>query len=441
MHSNSQSAKDISQIDTALARTERAGLLLTLNVRTALVLLIMAFIGGTQGIVVGYFGVAVASVFLISGLVYRWLVVRERDRDWMRYGFVTLDAAMLAFIAAIIPLSLHGDVPQIFVFRVYGVKVFFFLLATSALSLSPRLVLWSGFASVAAIWGVWGWIVSGMETWVRWSAITEDRSAEKYIEIVLDPNFIGLAERGTDTVVIMLTAIVIAAAVQRARRMLRNQIESERARTEVAEVFGRFVPEEVVETLSTSAGSLPPESREATVLFLDIAGFTKFAEAASPVRIVSVLDAFFDAVSSVVSKHRGVMISLIGDAAMVSFNAPLENKDHPTCAIQAARELLHLARNQTFEGETLKIRIGIASGVVAAGTVGGRGRRSYTLYGDTVNLAQRLEAHNKETATQLLVDESTWQAAGEPDALVNAGSCPVRGREAPTTLYRLRDAI
>ena len=424
--------------NATLARTERAGLLLTLNIRTALVLFLMAFIGGTQGFAVGHFGVAVCSVFLISGLVYRWLVVRERDRDWMRYGFVALDAAMLAMVAAAVPLSLHGDVPQIFVFRVYGVKIFFFLVATSALSLSPRLVLWTGLASVAAIWGAWGWIVTGMETWVSWADITEERTAEKYIEIVLDPNHIALADRVLDSVVIILTAIVIAAAVQRARQMLRRQIQSERARAEVAEVFGRFVPEEVVERLSASSGSLPPVSREATVLFLDIEGFTRFSEQASPDRIVAVLDAFFDAVSKVVGKHRGVVISLIGDAAMVAFNAPLDNPDHAASAIAASCDLLDLVEHDRFEGQQFEIRIGIATGTVAAGTIGGKGRRSYTLYGDTVNLAQRLEAHNKETGTQLLLDESTWRAADCPDDMIAAGTCPVRGRDAAATLYCLR---
>ena len=430
-----------TKVETALADAERAGLLLTLNLRTALVLIIMAFIGGTQGFAVGYFGVAICLIFLFSGLIYRWLVVRNRDRDWMRYGFVGLDAALLAIVATAVPLSLHGEVPQIFVFRVYGVKVFFFLLATSALSLSPKLVLWTGFASVAAIWGAWGWIVSGMETWVRWSAIADERTAEKYIEIVLDPNHIALADRVLDSVVIILTAVVIAAAVQRARLMLRRQVQSERARAEVAEVFGRFVPEEVVDTLSASSGSLPPVSREATVLFLDIEGFTRFAEQASPERIVSVLDAFFDAVSGVVARHRGVMISLIGDAAMVSFNAPLDNADHADCGIRAASDLLELVGRETFEGQKLGIRIGIATGTVAAGTVGGRGRRSYTLYGDTVNLAQRLEAHNKEIGTRMLVDESTWRTADCPQTLERAGRCAVRGREAGTEVYRLRSGF
>ncbi|MGD1924404.1 MAG: adenylate/guanylate cyclase domain-containing protein [Paracoccaceae bacterium] len=423
-----------ADIDNALAETERAGLLLTLNVRTVLVLLIMLFIGGTQGLDTGYFGVAVCSVFLISGLIYRSLVQRKRDSDWMRYGFVALDVAMLAMVAAIVPLSIHGDVPQIFVFRTYGINVFFFVLATSALSLSPRLVLWTGFATAASIWAAWGWIIADMDRRVTWSDIVDDRTAEKYIEIVLDPDHIGLADRFVETLLIAVTA----AAVQRARTMLRRQISSERSRAEVAEVFGRFVPQEVVDRLSTSSGQLPSISREATVLFVDIEGFTRFAETADPQKIVETLDAYFATVSDVMTRHNGVVISLIGDAARVAFNAPLENDAHAKSAIDAARDLLDRIRTETFAGQHFDIRIGIATGTVAAGTVGGKGRRSYTLYGDTVNLAQRLEAYNKEIGTPLLVDESTWRAAGAPQSLEPSGECPVRGREAGASIYRLK---
>ena len=217
--------------------------------------------------------------------------------------------------------------------------------------------------------------------------------------------------------------------------MLRKQIASERERAEINEVFGRFVPQEVAETLGRSGGTLPPAHRMASVMFVDIQGFTTLSEGMEPQEITAMLDSFFDDVGRIASEHRGVCISLIGDAALVSFNAPLDNPDHAGCAIKAAHALRkHVARHR-FEGHSLSIRIGIATGKVAAGTVGGRGRRSYTLYGDTVNLAQRLEALNKEMDTGLLVDQATAQAAGMPGGLVEAGQAAVRGRMTSTRLF------
>ncbi len=440
MDGDTESREAQSGIDAALIETERAGLRLVLTVRSVVVATLMLFIAGTQGLETGWFGALVASAFLITGLIYRALVVRRRDELWMRFAFVALDFAMLAVIAVTVPLSIHGDVPQIFVFRVYGAGVFYFLLATSALSLSPKLVLWTGAMAIGALWSAWGWIVLQMDRVVTWSAISDERTAEKYIEIVLDPDHVALANRVVETLLLAATAIVTAAAVSRARRMLRDQITAERARGRVAEVFGRFVPREVAETLSQSDGALAAESRVATVLFVDIEGFTSFAEQAEPARIVAVLDAFFDAVSETVTRHRGVPISLIGDAALAAFNAPLENSDHAASAVEAAYDLIAKVARTRFEGEQLTIRIGIATGLVAAGTVGGRARRAYTLYGDTVNLAQRLEAMNKDTGTTLLISRDTWDAAGRPGAFTPIDEVEIRGRAASVAVFAAQSA-
>lgn len=139
MANRSAPADVATAADRVLAETERSGLLITLTVRSALISVLMLFIGVMQGLTTGWFGMSVVAAFLGTGLVYLWLVRARRDREWMRYAFVSLDLAMLSVVATQVPLSIHGDVPQIFVFRVYGVKIYFFLLATSALS--PRLVL------------------------------------------------------------------------------------------------------------------------------------------------------------------------------------------------------------------------------------------------------------------------------------------------------------
>jgi class 3 adenylate cyclase len=422
-------------VETALLASERAGLRAVLSIRSVLLVALILFNLATQGIAQGAFGAAVTAGFLVIGLAYRWLVVRGRDRIWMRYAFVTLDCALLAVVAVTVPLSTHGEVPQIFVFRVFGVGIFFFILATSALSLSPRLVLWTGAASVISIWGAWGWIVSGMKRRVDWYDLEEERTAERYIEIALDPDMIGAPNRVVETLLLLACAAVTAVAVQRARRLLREQMAAERARGRVTEVFGRFVPAEVAERLGESGGTLPPAACEATVLFVDVEGFTRFAETAAPAHIVAVLDAFFDRVAAAVGSRSGVVISFVGDAAMASFNAPLDNPAHAASAIAAARDILVAAAEERFEGERLAIRIGMATGPVAAGTVGGRGRQAYTLYGDTVNLAQRLEALNKETGTRLLVAETTWRAAGAPEGFFEVQRAAVRGRAAAVGAY------
>ena len=100
---------------------------------------------------------------------------------------------------------------------------------------------------------------------------------------------------------------------------------------------------------------------------------------------------FFSAAAGVVDQHGGVVVNYVGDALIAAFNAPLPVEDYPVRAISAARALLSLASARDFKGHRLRLRIGVATGSVAAGTVGGAELQTYTLYFDTVNLAQRLE--------------------------------------------------
>jgi class 3 adenylate cyclase len=124
---------------------------------------------------------------------------------------------------------------------------------------------------------------------------------------------------------------------------------------------------------------------------------------------------------------------------IASFNAPLPVDGHPSRAVAAARDLLSLVSARAFEGHRLRLRIGVATGPVAAGTVGGGGRQTYTLYGDTVNLAQRLERLNKERDTECLICGTTFAGARSHCAdATPVGAVRVRGREAAVEAFALR---
>ena len=107
-----------------------------------------------------------------------------------------------------------------------------------------------------------------------------------------------------------------------------------------------------------------------------------------------------------------MVVNYVGDALIAAFNAPLPIEDYSARAVNTARDLLSLVSGRDFEGPRLRLRIGVATGSVAAGTVGGAERQTYTLYGDTVNLAQRLEQMNKELGTNCLICGTTLKSAG-----------------------------
>jgi len=129
-------------------------------------------------------------------------------------------------------------------------------------------------------------------------------------------------------------------------------------------------------------------------------------------------------------------VNHVGDALIAAFNAPLPAQDHAARAVAAARALQTLVSNREFDEHRLHLRIGVATGPVAAGTVGGPTRQTYTVYGDTVNLAQRLERLNKELGTRSLISGATFEGARATCAdAVAVGSVQVRGRDGTVEVF------
>ena len=194
------------------------------------------------------------------------------------------------------------------------------------------------------------------------------------------------------------------------------------------------MPETVAHELLSAGGRIEPIEVRATVLFCDLVGFTSLTETLGPTGIVEVLNDWFSRMTEVLERRGGTVIQFQGDAILATFNVPVADPEHARQAVRAAREMRATTRTQTAGGRTLECRIGIATGEVTAGAVGASGRLSYTVYGDAVNLAARLEALNRERGTAVLLCGET--AAGAEDLpLEPAGTTTVRGQSVPTRLF------
>jgi adenylate cyclase len=425
------------EVEADLAAAERAGLRLALIGRT-LALLPIAGWYAWFGVPVGnYAGLAAVSAFMLLGFVHFFLLVSGRERAWHRYAFLALDAFALGVLVIVTPLSQGADdIPKILVFRAYGVYYLFLMLAVAALSLSPRLVMFAGATVVAMLWAVFGWIVSGMARTVTWGDLPPGADRDTFVRTLLDPDFIGLGNRVEESAVILATAALLAVAVHRARNVVRARARAERQRRRIQDVFGQYVPTEVAATILANQAALTPQTRVASILFSDIEGFTRLSERRPPAEMIQLLNEFFDAATEVIGSHRGVVVSFVGDAVVAAFNAPLDLSDHAAEATRAGQSLLALVAHRNFGGEALQIRVGIATGPVASGSVGGTRRQTWTVYGDTVNLAQRLEALNKELDTRLLVSEETARQA-KGIAFREVGTTAVRGRDQPERVFTI----
>jgi len=208
--------------------------------------------------------------------------------------------------------------------------------------------------------------------------------------------------------------------------------------TRALAAFQRYVPVELVRTLISQGMESKPELRTGTIVFVDIEGFTALAESTPPATLVTLLNEYFSAVSTPIEMMGGVITQFQGDAILAVFNIPTEDPDHATHAVRAACEIQRILHSQTFSNDTvMKARIGINTGDVVAGCVGSRNRVNYTVHGDAVNVAARLEALNKETGTRILLSQATAERLDRDIEVRHVDHIAVRGHRRPVSVYEV----
>jgi class 3 adenylate cyclase len=225
-----------------------------------------------------------------------------------------------------------------------------------------------------------------------------------------------------------------------ANQAFNNMIKGLRERELIRDTLGRFVPEKVASSLLTGGGEIEVQHTDATILFCDIESFTALTESLGPVKIVAVLNAYFSAMVDILERYEGVVTQFQGDAILATFNVPMTNRDHAVNAIRAAQDMLSSVEALRFDGEKLNIRIGINTGSVVAGAIGAKGRLNYTVHGDAVNLAARIEEMNKTYGTRLLISDRT--AVLLPQITFRTvGETTARGQSQSITLHTLDNRI
>jgi len=229
-----------------------------------------------------------------------------------------------------------------------------------------------------------------------------------------------------------------------AARSFNRMVEGLRERSLIRRTLGRFVSKEVARRLLKAGGRLEPVEAEATVLFCDLEGFTPLTESLGPVGVVAFLNAYFEVMVGIVERHGGLMTQYQGDAILAVFNVPVELAEHAAAALRAGTEMVRATEEQQFAGLSVRNRVGISTGPLVAGSIGAHGRLAYTVHGNVVNLASRLEVLNKDYGTRILVAGETARRCKDI-ALRKVAEVAVRGYSEPVSLFTLpedgRDAM
>jgi class 3 adenylate cyclase len=184
----------------------------------------------------------------------------------------------------------------------------------------------------------------------------------------------------------------------------------------------------------TQLAPSPVVEAKATVLFCDIEGFTALTDKLGARRVFELLNAYFDVVAGLIDEHHGVVTQFQGDAVLAVFNLPRRDPEHAAHAVRAALAIVAATQSQRFAGVSVRCRVGLCTGHVIAGAVGSRGRLSYTVHGNPVNRAARLEKLNEKYGTRILFCAKTAERCpGIP--LRRVEDAVVRGFEEPVSLY------
>jgi adenylate cyclase len=241
------------------------------------------------------------------------------------------------------------------------------------------------------------------------------------------------------SMIVLIGGVLAGAVGVQVRRQFEASILAATARDRITNLFGQHVSPQVVERLMAEGTSSASDIRTVAVMFVDFRSFTAGARSRSPQDVVDRLDGAFAVLVEILDRHGGIVNKFLGDGFLALFGAPFETAGAAGHAVDAAREMI-VAMDHANEASTwpLRIGIGIHFGEVVAGNIGSPRRKEYTVIGDTVNFAARLEALNKEFNSQLLISAAVRDALGnDSDDAVPLGEVPIRGYDQPMTVWQL----
>ncbi len=210
-------------------------------------------------------------------------------------------------------------------------------------------------------------------------------------------------------------------------------IEGLRERERIKETFGRFVTPEIAQAILENRPVPGGENTEVSILFSDVRNYTTICEQLSPKEVIALLNDYFEYMVRAIEEHHGLVYQFVGDGIMAVFGAPVKLADHANCAVRSA--IAMMGALDRFNAEIrrglppIRIGIGINTGPVVAGIIGTQQRMEYRVVGDSVNLAARIEALNKDFQTDVLISSATMEQLKDDFNLKALEPVKVKGKE------------
>lgn len=438
------------RLGNAFQKQEQEGLKLAAHLRAAAMAAITFWVFLLLG-AAAWFYVPITVLFVVSGYLHFAMSRRGFRSDAHALLFFLIDVALVT-IALLAPNPLLGagllDWPEQMAFRFGNFNYYYMMIAIFALgSYSARAMLLAGGVCVFA-WGAGVlWISTFPETLFEIPGFDQPQAR---LERFMDPFYVSMDLRVTETLVLLITTAILATSVARARRLVSEQVHAARERSNLA----RYFPPNIVEEIAGHDSVLGTvRTQKVVVMFVDMVGFTRVAETVTPEELIEMLRAFHRRIEAAIFDHHGTLDKYLGDGVMATFGTPEPDPADATNAIRCARRIFDLVDewNERRRGAgfpVVKLSVGMHYGEVVVGDVGTKRRLEFAVIGDTVNVASRLEESTRAIGCKMVVSDDLVEAAlaGTPDEAEGllTGFRPrenleLRGREGTINVWTFED--
>ncbi len=368
------------------------------------------------------------TLIILVVILARALFISRAAKKWNRYDIKTF--IIVRYINAFIEISLPTvalliysfDMPSIYPLFTPIALLYFLIIMLSALELDFKLCVFSG--AVAAI----------QYSVVVWFLLNKPVEKTIFEGATFYPLYLGVAA------LFFITGHTAGLITNQIKKGLLKHYHEQEKRNKIEKLFGQQISKEIVEELIQSKYDIHSRTRFVAIMFLDIRNFSVFAQYRSPEEIIAYQNDIFSFIIEIINKHKGIVNQIVGDGIMAVFGAPIQHENDCQLAVNAALEIQEELekRNKNKSIPYTEIGIGIHAGDVITGNVGTAERKQYSITGQAVIIAARIEQLNKDFNSSILISEKVYTCIDKKDlSPIKYKDVAIKGYLDPIDVYRL----
>lgn len=375
---------------------------------------------------VSQFSITIQITLIILGVIFvRALFVSRAAKRWNRYGVKAF--ILIRYVNTFIEISIPSIVLIIYSFSLPSVYplftpvalLYFLIIMLSALELDFKLCLFSGTMATLQYLSIAWYLMN--------------KPLEELDTTSLFPIHIGTAA------LLFISGHTAGLITNHIKKGLLKYYKAQSERNEIQKLFGQQISKEIVDELVDNRYEVQSRVRFVTIMFLDIRNFSIFAQNKSPEEIIAYQNNVFSFIIEIINEHKGIVNQIMGDGLMAIFGAPIEHENDCQLAVDAAIAINNELKRRNSQGlipETV-IRIGINAGEVVTGNVGTSERKQYSITGQPVIIAARLEQINKELNSVILISDEVYKRVNLNIEPIYHEDIIIKGIPNPITVYQI----